>query len=101
MAIDVLLQDIKGAKQDEVCDLYGYLSKLWPLGDGHIPLLQNIDPYDDVIFNGAQMAQVIEELNRLMGLASTDAQKSVIRAVIDVAVRCQSNPHIYLRFKGD
>jgi len=101
MAINVYLQDINGTKQAQVYDLYGSLSKLWPVGDSRFPLLQYIDPYGNVIFNGAQMDQVIADLNRLMGLASTGEQKSVIAAVIDLAINCQSDPHTYLRFRGD
>lgn len=101
MAINVYLQDIKGKKEDEVYDLYNSLAQLWPVGNSRFPLLQYIDPYGNAVFNGSQMGQVLVKLNLIAASASTEEQRNVIRAIIDLASRCRDNPHLYLRFRGD
>lgn len=101
MGINVYLQDVNGVRQDHVYDLHNSVVKLWPIADDHFPLLQYIDPYGNVIFNGSQMSEVLVELNTLMTMASTTEQRDVIRGVIDLAIRCQRSPHTFLRFRGD
>lgn len=101
MAIKIYLQSIDGRKESQVYDLYYSLTKLWPIADPSFPLLQYIDPYGNVVFNGSQALQVINELKLLMSKASSDEQKKVLADVIDLAMRCKNAPHTYLRFRGD
>jgi hypothetical protein len=101
MAINVYLQNLKGEKEDQVFDLHNSLARLWPISDPSFPLLQYIDPYGNVIFNGMQMPEVRKELELLVEKSSSDEQKTVLRRIHDLAVRCQDHPHKFLRFRGD
>jgi hypothetical protein len=78
MAIDVYLQNIHGKKKDEVFDINYSLAKVWPVSDPSFPLLQYIDPYGNVIFNGSQMGEVQKELGVLIEQSSSEEQRDVL-----------------------
>jgi hypothetical protein len=101
MAIDAILQNINGQREAEVVDSNYSLAHIWPIGDQSFPLLQYIDPYGNTVFNGLQMPEVQRELEILVGKASTDEQKDTLRRIRELAVRCQKQPHMFLRFSGD
>ena len=101
MSVDVLLQTIGGEKLGQVYDVDNMLTSIWPSEDRRFPLLQYIDPYGDVLFNGSQMNQVIAELRLLIEGSSSDNQKRLLQDVIDLALRCHREPHTFLRFFGD
>jgi hypothetical protein len=101
MAISAFLQDVHANKMAEVFDRYYDLAKLWPVGDPSFPLLQYIDPFGSAIFSGAQMPQVVLELEVLSVSAATEEQKKVIAQIIELAARCRREPQTFLRFTGD
>jgi hypothetical protein len=101
MAINAYLQDMHGKQERKVCDLHYCLARLWPIGDKSFPLLQYIDPYGNVIFNGIQMAEVERELDILLERCSSQEQKEVVGAIRELAKKGQDTPHLYLRFRGD
>lgn len=101
MAIKAILQSVDGRKENEVIDFNYSLASVWPVGDDGFPLLQHIDPYGHTIFNGLQMPQVQRELDVLIGRASTDEQREVLRRIRDLAVICPKKPQMLLRFRGD
>ena|SRR5579864_29382 len=101
MAINVYLQTLDGKKEGEVFDLNNALAKLWPTGDKSFPLLQYIDPYGNVVFNAAQMAEVQRELDLISARSSNDEQREVLRKIRDLAGKGQEHPHKFLRFRGD
>lgn len=101
MAIKVYLQTIEGSKKDHAYDPHNSLAKIWPIGDPSFPLLQYIDPYGNVIFNGAQMPEVLRELETLLGRSSNEEQRIVLDGISRVAARCKGDPHMFLRFRGD
>jgi len=100
MPINVYLQTLDGTKKGGVFDLHNSLVNLWPIGDSSFLLLQYIDPYCNVIFNGSQMAEVRKELQRLIQLSKDDVQ-AVLREIDELAAESQRNPHLFLRFRGD
>lgn len=101
MSVDVFLQTLDGKKLGHVYDLDNMLSKAWPIENNRFPLLQYIDPYGDAFFNGSKMGEVITELHLLVEEASSDALKQLLKDVIELALRCQREPHTFLRFLGD
>jgi hypothetical protein len=101
MAIKAILQTIDNKKGDEVADPNYCLGAIWPIADQSFPLLQYIDPYGNTVFNGLQMPEVQKELDLLIGKASTDEQRSILRGIRELAVNCQKQPHMFLRFRGD
>ena len=61
-------------------------------------LLRYIDPYGDTYFNRAQMDDFLAEWNAHRPEA---AQREQWKLVQEMALRCQNEPHLYLRFIGD
>lgn len=61
-------------------------------------LLRYVDPYGDTYFNQRQMADFLVDWN---ALKPTDDQREQWILVRDMAVKCQQEPHLYLRFIGD
>jgi hypothetical protein len=101
MAIDTVLQDINGKRKAEVLDFNYCLAHLWPAGNPSFPLLQYVDPYGDAVFNGPQMPEVQRELDILLGKAVSDEQKDILCRIRELAVKCQKQPDMFLRFMGD
>ena len=101
MAIKAILQTIDGKKENEVVDSRYSLASIWPFGDQSFPLLQYIDPYGNTVFNGLQMPEVQKELELLIGKALSDEQRDTLGQIRDLAVSCQKEPHMFLRFRGD
>jgi hypothetical protein len=101
MAVNVFLQSVRGDKYGEAIDPYYSMAKAWPISDPSFPLLQYIDPYGNVIFNGGQMPEVKLELQVLLERATNDEQKALLIHIGDLAERCHREPHLFLRFAGD
>jgi hypothetical protein len=102
MAINVYLQNIREKKFDEVLDWDYSLAKIWPIADQTYPLLQYIDPYGNTIFNGMQMPEVVKELDILIAdKSSNEQQKATLGRIRELAMKCQKQPHTFLRFRGD
>jgi hypothetical protein len=101
MAITVALQNIHGKKINEVVPATGLLNHLLPLEDPGFPLLCNVDPYGNTIFNGLQMRPLLEELDRLAGNSMRDEEKKVLEEIRELAIQCRDHSHTYLRFIGD
>ena len=91
--------------EDENCEAIEKGVTIW----GFIPeeqsksfeLLRFVDPYGDTVFNRLQMTVFIEEWTRLEEASKQNAQHDKWQAVRRLALKCQSEPHTYLRFVGD
>jgi hypothetical protein len=102
VSIGIYWQNVDGSKRYATAVDKNYsLARLWPIGDSSFPLLQYIDPYGYTFFNGAQMPQLIQEVERLIGLATSDEQIEALRGVLDLAAQCKKKSHTFLRFVGD
>ena len=64
-------------------------------------VLHEIDPYGYTVFNRIQVERFLHAWKRLLDVAQTSAQKSVINEITGLAQQCQREPHHYLRFHGD
>src|SRR3954462_5501259 len=66
--------------------------------EGMFKLLHYIDPYGDTYFNTIQMNDFLADWNCLVPEAG---QKEKWEVVLNMALRCRNEPHLYLRFIGD
>ena len=102
MPIAVFLEDIHGTnRRGSVADGYGGLNRCLPIGDESFPLLRYVDPYGNVVFNHLQMQQLLEEMNLLIARCSDQESKALLESVRDLAEKCRTSSHLYLRFRGD
>jgi len=103
MAIDVLLQNERG----ETLDAVGYPldspgERLYPdFEDPAFPLLGLLDLYEDTVFSTPQMEPFLTEWQRLYAKAQTAGEQEFLRRVERLALRCQNDVHLYLKFFGD
>ncbi len=65
-----------------------------------LPMMGNVDPYDDTRFNQMQMRLVIPELRRLAEVAP-DAAADAARELLPIAELVSAKAHRYLEFIGD
>jgi hypothetical protein len=70
-------------------------------GDPAYPLLGNLDPYDDTIFNGWQTMNLIRELKALDTDPENAERRETIRRLIDLCSLCEPASHRSIRFIGD
>jgi len=64
-----------------------------------LPLLGNVDEYDDTVFNRQQLRVVIGELDQIARTSSgLDPQLQELDGMV---ARVQERPHRYLVFNGD
>ena len=63
--------------------------------------LNRVDWYGDTVFNPLQVAVVREELARLMEGGAAPEAVALLTRIDGLAARCQSEPHLYLKFYGD
>ncbi len=101
MGVDVYLEDESGGKIVALLDPKGIVARLMPINDEHFILLRNADLYGDTIFNRLQMARILIELEQLKKLSINSEEIKYVNQLEDMARRCQSEPHLYLKFRGD
>ncbi len=101
MGIDIYLETESGEKEAELLDPQGIVARLMPIDDAHFPLLRYVDLYGDTVFNRMQMEQVLVELKQLKNPTRGSEEINYINQIEDMARRCQSEPHLYLKFYGD
>jgi hypothetical protein len=71
------------------------------LTDGHFHYLPYLDSAGDTYFNGRQMIPFLKEWDLLVDRIRTTEQMVKLLAVRTLALRCASQPHLFLRFVGD
>lgn len=102
MSFDIYYVDERGntiagiEHDDEV-----FWKLLSQLDETSFPYLALIDPYGDTTFNRLQMSPFKEEWTRLAALPDAANAKAFFVEVAELARRCQSEPHHYLKFVGD
>ena len=103
MAVDVLLQEGVG----KILEVINYpfdtpnhrLCPEWR--DPDFPLLAYIDPYGDTVFNPLQMEPFLAEWRCLYPKAETLSEQKFLQDVERLALRCQNEIDLYLKFFGD
>ena len=101
MPLFAVLQTIEGKRLDEAVPQAAGLNRLLPFGDVSFPFLGFIDPYGNTIFNGTQMQVLLPELELLLQRLIDKEESKFLSRIRDMAERCKSQPHIFLRFIGD
>jgi hypothetical protein len=65
------------------------------------PYLRCIDPYGKTVFNHLQMDTFLEEWERVRDRARDESQKDAWQKVKEMALSCQVDRDLYLRFVGN
>jgi hypothetical protein len=99
MGIDVKLQRENGEVLEEIFDEKNILSKLLPRQDNS--LLSGIDPYGDTTFNRLQIEKLLLELTELQTQSLNQDQIQQLAKIRELAEKCNSGVHRYLKFVGD
>ncbi|MCI0526739.1 MAG: hypothetical protein L0Y56_04705 [Nitrospira sp.] len=100
--INIILEDEHGNPIEKVEGRIHLIDQFLPTLDNEsFQCLRFIDPYGDTVFNGIQMQQFIKEWERIMSMAKTNEERNLLEQVKDLAKKCQSEPHRYLKFYGD
>jgi hypothetical protein len=102
MPLSVVLQGIDRTRRlDQAFPSKTALERLLPFGDTSFPMLGYIDPYGDTLFSGVQMQLFIPEWDRLMQNVTDKDNTEFLFKVRQMAEKCMSKPHTFLRFVGD
>lgn len=102
VGFDMRLENEKGDRIDEVGDPRNLLGRLLPSPkDESFACLRFVDPYGDTVFNRIQIETFIRELERIRIKATTKEEQALLDRLRALAERCQSEPHLYLKFYGD
>lgn len=102
MPLSVVLQElIERDDLDQAFPTKTLLEHLLPFGDASFPMLGFIDPYGDTLFSGVQMKLFIPEWDRVLQNVTDKDDVEFLLKVRQMAKRCMTEPHIFLRFVGD
>lgn len=102
MGLTVALEYEHGDAIDSVGDPTNLLHRLLPPPESReFRCLNRVDWYGDTVFNRMQMADVVDELQRIRKNVSAPAEEELIDKLTRLAVRGQTEPHLYLKFYGD
>jgi hypothetical protein len=97
--IRVVLQDENGATIGEPIDVPSALLRTET--DSRFVCLRFVDPYGDTVFNRIQ-AEYLEADLRLLSRECRDPENGIlVDGLISMALACQSEPHLYVKFIGD
>jgi hypothetical protein len=102
MGIEVVVEDEHGAKIASIEDPTNILHRLLPaFDDPEYQCLNRVDWYGDTTFNRYQISTVREELKRLANERKSAEELKLIHQIDVLVTRCESEPHLYLKFYGD
>ena len=102
MGIEVVLEDEQGNAIENAIDPTNMLHKILPAPeDGMFRYLNRIDWYGDTTFNRLQMDGLRNELDRLSKTLTASREIELLKRIDEFAARCQSKPHLYVKFYGD
>jgi hypothetical protein len=97
LSLVVKLEDDLGERSDWIM-LHGVI----PARDEKdFPYLRGIDLYGKTVFNHRQMEMFLEEWERVHERARDEAQKEAWQKVKDMALACQEDRDLYLKFLGN
>jgi len=98
----IILEDERGAREDFIFDSASVLYCLLPdITEADWRCLRYVDRWGNTVFNNLQMTDLIDDLERLQSAADADSEKELLSQIIELARRCQSEVHMYIRFEGD
>jgi hypothetical protein len=97
LSLVVKLEDDLGERSDWIM-LHGVI----PARDEKdFPYLRGIDLYGKTVFNHLQMEMFLEEWERVRERARDESQKDAWQKVKDMALACQEDRDLYLKFVGN
>ena len=95
----VVVEDESGKQVGDAVDFSSDLVS--GFGDPRSICLRFVDPYGDTIFNRLQIPAVLEDLDLVSGRLADPVSQDALKRIGNLALTCQSEPHLYLRFIGD
>lgn len=101
MGLCVSLETEDGKSLDMVADDKNILHRLLPKPGSSNELLSAIDWYGDTTFNNLQIRQFLSEWDTVMRKAASSEEQTLISDIKKLALRCQEESHLYLKFIGD
>jgi hypothetical protein len=102
MGIEVAVEDERGRRVASLADPANILHRLLPAHvDPRYRCLNRVDWYGDTTFNRFQIPDVQEELRRLIEGNRAAEEVRLLEQISALATKCQSDPHLYLKFYGD
>lgn len=102
MGIEVRIEDESGNKLASFSDPTNILHRILPrYTDRTFRCLNFVDWYGNTTFNRYQVHEVREELKRLAAEKRTADETEFIEKLDVFAMRCDAEPHLYLKFQGD
>ena len=102
MGLGIVLEDEAGVKIDSVEDPTNVLHRLLPRPeDRRFSCLNRVDWYGDTVFNRQQAADVLSEVRRIAKGAKSPDERQLLGRIAELAQRCGSKPHLYIKFYGD
>jgi hypothetical protein len=93
----VKLEDDLGERSEWVL-LHGVLPGR---AEREFPLLRCVDPFGKTLFNHLQMESFLEEWERLRDRARDDTQRDAWEKIRELALSCQQDRDLNLRFVGN
>lgn len=102
MGIDVRWEDERGERLAELTDPGFLVARfLPPLDAREFPCLRFVDPAGDTVFNQAQIAEVVRELERLSAKRHEPRVEAHLRSVLEFVRKAVGQTHTYIKFYGD
>src|SRR5437879_6092020 len=94
--INIVMQDEHGCDLSERINVRSSL--VAKNGEVQFVCLRFVDPYGDTVFNRIQMEFVLKDLDLLESQNQKEEDRSLIEEIKTLCLRCQSEPHLYLKF---
>lgn len=101
MGIEVALVDESGRRLTSVRDVHDLVDRALAEASKGSQVLRFVDPYGDTTFNRLQMGAFLEDWASIEKLLASEHDRRAWTEVADLARRCETEPHVYLRFVGD
>ncbi len=102
MGLNVILETEKGERLSEAHDPRKLLNKILPdATDRSYEVIRFIDRYGHTLFNGVQIPYLLEDLKKLVALTQDNDTLLMLQRVRELAMRCEKEPHLYIRVLGD
>ena len=96
MSLVVKLEDDLGERSEWII-LHGVIPAR---AEREFLLLRSIDPFGKTVFNHLQMETFLEEWERVQDRARDQSQKEAWEKIKEMALTCQGDRDLYLRFVG-
>jgi hypothetical protein len=102
MGIVVVVEDERGKTVASLADSTNILHSLLPAQDDiSFRCLNRVDWHGNTTFNRHQVRDVHQELKRLATGGRSVEELRLIRKIEALAMQCEAEPHLYLKFYGD